>query len=62
MNALLDASATPQGPVGKPSGDPASFQSHYGTTSKKQLTSKSLLERFWGVSETVFEDLFKVAA
>ena len=43
----------------RPLGDPKLVQTCHGSTSKTQLNSNSLLERFWGVSETVFEAFFE---
>ena len=43
----------------RPLGGPKLVQSCHGSTSKTQLNSNRLLERFWGISETVFEGFFE---
>ena len=43
----------------RPLGGPKLVQTCHGSTSKTQLNSNSLLERFWDVSETVFEAFFE---
>ena len=43
----------------RPLGGPNLVQTSHGSTSTRQLNSNTLLERFWGVSETVFEAFFE---
>ena len=63
---LLKAPGTPQDAsrpsFRRPFGSPEPFLTRQGSTAKKKLKSKSVLEGFWGVSDTDFECFFKVFA